>query len=99
MRRSPDFAPALAPNLGVLPPTLILTAEHDVITGQAEAYGRRLVEHGVAVSVVRHAGMIHGFLTMDAFFGGAAGAAMRRISRFVDGLAGSRPRRSTPGAP
>jgi acetyl esterase len=84
--RSPDFAPALAPNLDVLPPTLIITAEHDVLTGQAEAYGRRLAGCGVEVSVVRHAGMIHGFLTMDAFFGGAAGLAMRQISQFIDGL-------------
>jgi acetyl esterase len=83
MRQSPDFAPALAQNLDVLPPTLIITAEHDVITGQAEAYGRRLAEQGVDVTVVRHAGMIHGFLTMDAFFAGAAGAAMRQISRFI----------------
>jgi acetyl esterase len=93
MQRNPDFAPALAPNLDVLPPTLIITAEHDIITGQAEAYGRSLAGHGVDVSVIRHAGMIHGFLTMDAFFTGAAGAAMRQISQFVSGLGRPRPRR------
>jgi acetyl esterase len=84
--RSPDFAPALAANLEVLPPTLILTAEHDVLTGQAEAYGRKLAGRGVAVTTIPHPGMIHGFLTMDAFAGGAAGLAMRQISDFVDEL-------------
>jgi hypothetical protein len=30
--------------------------------------------------------MIHGFMTMDAFFQGAAGQAMREISDFVLGI-------------
>ena len=88
--QSPDLAPALAPNLGVLPPTLIITAEHDVITGQAEAYGRRLASHGVDVSIIQHPGMIHGFLTMDAFLAGAAGLAIRQIGQFTERL-GRRP--------
>jgi hypothetical protein len=33
--------------------------------------------------------MIHGFLTMDAFFPGAAGAAMREIANFVAQNAGN----------
>lgn len=82
-RTHPDFAPLHAPNLGLLPPTLIITAEHDVLTEQAEAYGRKLAEAGVAASTFRHPGMIHGFATMDAFFLGAAGAAMRQIADFV----------------
>jgi acetyl esterase len=83
----PDFAPLHANNLGVLPPTLIVTAEHDILTEQAEAYGERLRDEGVAVRCSRYPGMIHGFLTMDAFFPGAAGAAMREIGEFVGGIA------------
>jgi acetyl esterase len=84
--RHPDFAPIYAANLELLPPTLIITAEHDTITEQAEAYGGLLAERGVAVSLMRHAGMIHGFLTMDVFFSGPAGRAMRQIGDFIDRL-------------
>lgn len=79
----PDFAPLHAEGLDVLPPTLVITAEHDVITEQSEAYGDKLRAAGVAVRTSRYPGMIHGFVTMDAFFPGAAGAAMREISGFV----------------
>jgi acetyl esterase len=86
-RTHPDFAPMHAPNLKLLPPTFIITAEHDIITEQSEEYGRKLAQQGVKVQISRHAGMIHGFLTMDAFFQGAAGQAMREISDFVTGVA------------
>lgn len=82
-RRAPDFAPAHAPDLGLLPPTLIITAEHDLITAQALAYGRKLAEQGVAVRYSAHAGMIHGFLTLEPFFPGAAGVAMEEIGAFL----------------
>jgi acetyl esterase len=84
----PDFAPLLAGDLHLLPPTLVLTAEHDILTEQAEAYAERLQACGVAARSSRYSGMIHGFLTMDAFFPGAAGAAMREISGFVAKNAG-----------
>ncbi|MBV1688240.1 alpha/beta hydrolase [Novosphingobium sp. G106] len=86
LHRHPDFAPLYAPGLELLPPTLIITAEHDLLTEQAEAYGQVLAARGVRVSIIRHPGMIHGFVTMDAFFAGAAGLAMRQISHFVRGL-------------
>jgi acetyl esterase len=35
-RTHPDFAPMHAPNLKLLPPTFIITAEHDIITEQSE---------------------------------------------------------------
>jgi acetyl esterase len=83
-RRHPDFAPLYAQDLGVLPPTFILTAEHDVITEQAEAYGHRLTAAGVDVRIRRYLGMIHGFLVLDAFYAGAAGAATRDIGEFIE---------------
>ncbi|MES3023080.1 MAG: alpha/beta hydrolase [Pseudomonadota bacterium] len=44
-----------------LPPTLIQTAEFDVLRDEAEAYGRKLDEAGVSVKTVRYNGMIHDF--------------------------------------
>lgn len=85
--KHPDFAPLHADNLGVLPPTFMITAEHDILTEQAEEYGRRLADAGVDLRISRHPGMIHGFATLDVFFAGAAGTAMREISAFVRGLA------------
>lgn len=44
-----------------LPPTLIQTAEFDVLRDEAEAYGKKLDAAGVNVSVARYNGMIHDF--------------------------------------
>lgn len=82
-RTHPDFAPMRADDLGVLPPTLLVSAEHDILTGQAEAYALRLAASGVPVEVERVAGMIHGFLTLDPFLSGAAGDAIDRIGLFM----------------
>lgn len=82
-RTHPDLAPLLATDLCLLPPTLLVTAEHDIITAQAETYGYALERAGVEVRIKRYAGMIHGFLTMDVFFQGPAGEAIREISAFI----------------
>ncbi|MGK5027719.1 alpha/beta hydrolase fold domain-containing protein [Janthinobacterium sp. RB2R34] len=44
-----------------LPPTLIQTAEFDVLRDEAEAYGRKLDAAGVKVKSVRYNGLIHDF--------------------------------------
>lgn len=44
-----------------LPPTLIQTAENDVLRDEGEAYGRKLAEAGVNVTTVRYNGVIHDF--------------------------------------
>lgn len=82
-REHPDFAPIRASDLSGLPPTLVFTAEHDILTEQGEAYAERLRRSGVDTEVERIGGMIHGFLTLDPFLPGAASAAIDRIGRFI----------------
>jgi acetyl esterase/lipase len=50
-----------------LPPTLIQTAEFDVLRDEAEAYGRKLDAAGVQVKSVRYNGMIHDFGLSNGF--------------------------------
>lgn len=57
----PDLAPLLSSGLHELPPTLILSAECDVLRDEAESLAARLDELGVEVVASRYLGMVHGF--------------------------------------
>jgi len=57
---------ATAAQLKGLPPTLIQTAELDVLRDEGEAFGRKLDAAGVPVTVTRYNGMIHDYGLLNA---------------------------------
>lgn len=62
-RKQPFVSPlqASTEQLKGLPPTLVQTAENDVLRDEGEAYARKMNEAGVPVSLVRYQGMIHDY--------------------------------------
>jgi acetyl esterase len=91
----PYASPLRASSLAGLPPALIVTAGYDPLRDEAEAYGARLVEAGIAADVRRYGGMIHGFFTLAGVIDAAPGAidetalALAAALGMADGAAGA----------
>ncbi len=65
---SPYFAPLLAEDFSKQPATLIITAEHDPLRDEGEAYGDKLMEFGNHVTQIRMKNALHGYFTLPIRF-------------------------------
>jgi acetyl esterase len=78
----PDLAPLLSDRLHTLPPTLVVSAEHDPLRDEAEHLAALLAEQGVTVVGIRVLGQLHGFWRHPDVFD-AAEPLTRTIAGFL----------------
>jgi acetyl esterase len=78
----PDLAPLLSDRLGTLPPTLVVSAEHDPLRDEAERLVTDLAESGVTAVGIRFLGQLHGFWRHPDVFD-AAEPLTRTIAGFL----------------
>lgn len=96
-RSNPAVTPLNAPSLAGLPPALVITAEHDVLRDEGEAYAEAMREAGIEVEHHRWEGQMHTFFSMINVLPGSAEAidlVTKRINDFAM-EAGTQPVRVT----
>lgn len=81
-RYHPEASPLRSSSLTDLPPTYLLTAEHDVLHDEGVAYGERLRTSGNVLTHEEFDGETHGFLTLGNVLP-AAGRAIDRIGTWT----------------
>lgn len=78
---NPDFSPYDAPDVSALPPSLIVSSEHDPLRDEAEQFAARVAEAGVPCVGVRYLGQLHGFWRHPDDYD-AAEPLMRQVAGF-----------------
>lgn len=77
LRTNSRVSPLFEPNLAGLAPAIVVTAEHDPLRDEGNAYAAALSAVGVPVVHRVEVGQVHGFLGLDTVSGAAADAAAR----------------------
>ena len=75
--KDPRISPLFVSDLSGLPAAIVITAEHDPLRDQGEAYAARLQTAGVPTSTRREPGMVHNFMLWDTISPACAAAADR----------------------
>jgi acetyl esterase len=78
---NPEVSPLRA-DLGSFPPTLVVTAEHDILRDQGEAFAAALADAGVDVTAWRALGTLHGFWRQPTVLA-ASRAAIVTVGAFL----------------
>lgn len=73
----PRVSPLFEPDLSGLSRAIVVTAEHDPLRDEGEAYASRLSAAGVAVHAWREQGLVHGYLGLRHISPAAATASAR----------------------
>ncbi|WP_431808172.1 alpha/beta hydrolase [Lysinibacillus sphaericus] len=80
---NPLVSPLHIENLSVLPKTIIIAAEADVLYDEGLAYAQKLARAGVYVEHIPMAGLIHSYFSKMAFFEAATIETVEKIATFV----------------
>jgi acetyl esterase len=91
-RTSPNASPLRADSLEGLPAAVVITAEHDVLRDEGEAYADALRAAGVPVEHRRFDGQMHGFFSLGSLLPASteamvylAAAVRARLGELHDG--------------
>jgi acetyl esterase len=88
LRGEANAAPLRAASFAGLAPAVIVTAEHDILLGEAREYARSLRTAGVPVTLLNYPGQVHGFYVLPGLMGDARDAVARsgvELRRAFDG--------------
>jgi acetyl esterase len=88
LRGHPRVSPLAEPDVAGLAPAVVVTAEHDPLRDEGNAYAAALAAAAVRVTHRVEAGQVHGFLGLDLFSPAAAEATLRIGADIVARFAG-----------